>query len=161
MRKVILALIAAGSAVAVAAPASAQYYQQPYGYNGYGYNNGSGYSGYYNRDQMQNELRHIRIEADNLGRQGRLTRSEARDLYSDIASAERSLYRTNNPWQARNVSEKISRIRYELRRYSDYDYNRYGRYGRYSGYGNNGYYDRDHDGRDDRYENDHGWNHDD
>lgn len=137
MRKVILGLIAASAAVAVAAPAAAQYYPQYNGYNGnngYGYNSGYGYNGYghnggyYNRDQMQNELQRIRAEADNLGRQGRLTRSEARDLYSDIASAERSLYRTNNPWQARNLSEKISHIRYELRRYSDYDRGRYADY---------------------------------
>src|SRR4051812_20405819 len=40
MRNVVLAFVAAGSAVALAAPASAQYYPQSYG-NGYGYNNGT------------------------------------------------------------------------------------------------------------------------
>jgi len=54
-------------------------------------------------------------------------------------------------------------IRYELRRYSDYDRrgNRYGNYGynNYNSY-NNGYYDRDRDGRDDRYEDDHGYRRD-
>jgi hypothetical protein len=142
MRKFLISLAAAGAAMAVATPAAAQYYPQygynnAYGYNNYGYNNygysnrynGYGY-GYDNRGQMQNELQQIRAQADSLGRQGRLTRSEARDLFEDIASAERMLYRTNNPWQARNVSEKIAHIRYELRRYSDYDYNRYG----YNGY---------------------------
>ena len=158
MRKFILALVAAGSALAVATPAAAQYYAQPYPYNGNYPSNGYGYD---NRGHMQNELRQIRIDADNLARQGRLTRSESRDLYGDIASAERALYRTNNPWQARNLNEKIAHIRYELRRYSDYDGRRYGRYGSYgyNGY-NNGYQDRDRDGRDDRYEDDRGRDHD-
>ena len=153
MRKFLISLAAAGAAVVVATPAAAQYYPgQGYGY-GYGYNN---------RGQMQNELRQIRYQADNLARQGRLTRSEARDLYGDIRSAERSLYRVDNPWEARQLNEKIVRIRYEMRRYSDWDGRRYGNYGNYGydGY-NNGYYDRDRDGRDDRYENDRGWDHDD
>lgn len=155
MRKLLISLAAAGTALGMATPAAAQYYQQPYyggqpyGYNGFGY-------GYNNRAQMQRELQQIRYQADNLARQGRLTRYEARDLFGDIASAERSLYGSNNPWQARELSQKIARIRYELHRYADYD----GRHGYgWNGY-NNGYYDRDRDGRDDRYEDDHGWRHD-
>ena len=149
MRKVLIALATAGAALAVASPASAQYYGG--GYNNYAYGN---------RGQMQNELQQIRYQADNLNRQGRLTRSEARDLYNDLASAERSLYRGGNPWQ---LNQKIQQIRYELRRYSDDDRrgNRYGNYGynNYNSY-NNGYYDRDRDGRDDRYEDDHGYRRD-
>ena len=149
MRKVLIALATAGAALAVASPASAQYYG---GYNNYAY-------GYNNRGQMQNELQQIRYQANNLARQGRLTRSESRDLFSDIASAERSLYRGGNPWQ---LNQKLQQIRYELRRYSDYDRrgNRYGYgYNSYNQY-NNGYYDRDRDGRDDRYEDDHGYRRD-
>ncbi len=40
MRKLFICVAAAGAALAVGTPASAQYYPQPYGYNGYGY---SGY----------------------------------------------------------------------------------------------------------------------
>ena len=151
MRKVLIALATAGAALAVASPASAQYYG---GYNnGYAYNNG-----YNNRGQMQRELQQIRIQADQLARQGRLTRSESRDLYRDLASAERSLYRGGNPWQ---LNQRIQQIRYELRRYSDYDRGRYG-YNNSYGYNNygNGYYDRDRDGRDDRYEDDQGYRRD-
>jgi hypothetical protein len=154
MRKVLIALATAGAALAVATPASAQYYGNPnYGYNnGYAYNNG-----YNNRGQMQRELQQIRIQADQLARQGRLTRSESRDLYGDLASAERSLYRGGNPWQ---LNQKIQQIRYELNRYSDYDgRGRYG-YNNYNGYNNYGYRDRDRDGRDDRYEDDHGYRRD-
>ena len=145
MRKVLIALATAGAALAVASPASAQYYGG--GYNNYAYGN---------RGQMQNELQQIRYQADNLARQGRLTRSEARDLYRDLASAERSLYRGGNPWQ---LNQKIQQIRYELRRYSDYDGRRYG-YNSYNGYNNYGYSDRDRDGRDDRYEDDQGYRRD-
>ena len=149
MRKFILSLAAAGSALALATPAAAQYYNQPYGqryggqpYGGYG-------SGYDNRGQLQQELQRIRYEADNLARQGRLTPYEARDLFGDIHSAERALYRANSPWEARALSQKIAHIRYELHRYADYDYGRrgYGYDGRhgYSGYDNDRDRDRDWD----------------
>ena len=157
MRKLIVSLAAAGAVVAFAAPAAAQYYPGQYGGQ---YSNAYGY-GYNNRGQLQNELQQIRYQANNLARQGRLTRSEARDLFGDINRAERSLYRSNRPWEA---NRQIANLRYELRRYADYD-GRNGRYG-YNGYNNgygNGYanYDRDRDGRDDRYEDDQGRDHDD
>ena len=135
MRKVLISLAAAGAALAVASPASAQYYGgQPYGYGqGYGYNgygqaygyNGYG-QGYGNRAQLQRELQQIRFQADNFARQGRLTPREARDLYGDIAATERRLYRADDPRDLWNVRERITRLRYEVRRYADYDY-RYGR----------------------------------
>lgn len=37
MRKLLISIAAAGAAVAIATPATAQYYPQQYGYNGYGY----------------------------------------------------------------------------------------------------------------------------
>ena len=154
MRKLIVSLAAASAAIAFAAPAAAQYYpqQQP----GYGapYGNAYGYNNYNNRGQLQNQLQQIRYQANYLARQGRLTRSESRDLFGDIDRAERSLYRSNRPWEA---NQKIANLRAELRRYADYD----GRNGRY-GYNNNGYnaYDRDRDGRDDRYEDDQGYRRD-
>ena len=58
MRKVLIALAAAGSALALASPASAQYYpqpQQPYGYNGYGHN-GYGYNGFGQVQQLQQRI---------------------------------------------------------------------------------------------------------
>lgn len=132
MRKVLVSLAAAGAALAAASPASAQYYGgqpygygQGYGYNGYGYN-GYGYNGYAGRAQLQRELQQIRYQADMLGRQGRLDPREARDLYGDIAATERRLYRADDPRDMWNVRQRITQLRYEVRRYSDYDY-RYGR----------------------------------
>jgi hypothetical protein len=154
MRKTVISLAAAGTALLFATPAGAQYYPQQYGYNGY--NN----YGYNNRAQLRNELRQIRFQADRLAQQGRLTRREARDLFGDIASAERALYRANNPWEAQALNQRINHIRYELRRYADWDGRRGYGWNGYNGYNNNGYRDRDRDGRDDRYEDDQGWRHD-
>jgi hypothetical protein len=150
MRKLIISLAAAASALAIATPAAAQYYpgQPAYGY-GYGHNS---------RAQLRNELQQIRFQADNLARQGRLTRYEARDLFRDIASAERALYRSNNPWQTQQLHRKVAHIRYELHRYSDYDGRR--GYGNGYGYNNQQWIDRDRDGRNDRHEDDRGWQRD-
>lgn len=59
MRKLFLCVAAAGTSLALAAPAAAQYYPQPYGYNGYGGYGGvqsvcSGQRGY----ALENRLRH-------------------------------------------------------------------------------------------------------
>ena len=123
MRKLLVSFIAAGTALAFATPAAAQWaprpaYGAPYG-NAYGYdhNNCAG--------RWQRELQEVRMQMDNLARSGRLTRAEDRDLRNDIRSAERSIYRSGRDgigWrEARQIDERIARIRYELRRYSDYD----------------------------------------
>lgn len=134
MRKFIITLAAAATTLAVAAPASAQYapayrgrsYAAPYG-NAYGYGSAN----------LQRQLQQIRGERNNLARSGRLTRSEARDLDRDIASAERAIYRAGrngmSRYEVRSIRNKLARIQNEVRRYSDYDRrgNRYGnRYGR-------------------------------
>ena len=140
MRKTLITLAAAASALVVASPAAAQYYGQPsYGAPAYGapYGNGYGYNDgrYGGVGQWQNELQQIRYQAENLARQGRLTRSESRDLFRDIHSAERAIYNKSrrglSRYEARQLSEKIGHIRYELHRYSDNDGRRYNRYRRY------------------------------
>jgi len=97
MRKFLFTLAAAVSAVAVAAPASAQVrgnlgvgYGAPYGNAyGYGYNNG------YNRvERLQNQIQQVRYQMRNLAVQGRLTRAEARPIPQDRQ-------RTIDPWPSR------------------------------------------------------------
>ena len=145
MRTLLISL-AAASAVAVAAPASAQVYGNlgvgiggpAYGAPGYGYGYGYGYGNTAGRWQAQ--LQQIRYQMNILARQGRLTRAEGRDLNRDIRSAERTLYNASyrgiSPWEARSMDDKIARLRYELRRYADYDGNRWE---------NRRYRDRDYD----------------
>ena len=134
MRTFLLSIAAAASALTVAAPAAAQYYPAPaygapvYGAPAYGYGRNYGH-------QWQQQLQQIRYQADNLARQGRLTRAESRDLFRDINSAERAIVRKGRRgltgYEARQLNEKINRVQYELRRYSDRDGRRYDRYRRY------------------------------
>ena len=158
MRKVLISLVAAAATMAVATPASAQWGNMTpgygYGYNGYGYN---GYSntpyGYNNTARLQRELQQIRVQADRLARSGRLTRAEARDLFGDIRTTERAVYRSSyngvTPWEARSLEQRMQRLRYELRQYADYDGRR--GYNRGYGYGDRDWdRDRDHDRDDDR-----------
>ena len=53
MRKVPMFVAAAGVTACVAAPAAAQYYPQPYGYNGSGYGNTYGYGDYGTENSVQ------------------------------------------------------------------------------------------------------------
>lgn len=140
MRKLLVSLVAAGTALAVATPAAAQYWPQPAYNQGYGYNQAYGYNRYGNNNvaQWQNDLQQIRWKANELQRQGRLDPREARDLNNDIWSMQRSLSQVGRygvqPWEARQIQEKFMRLRYEMQRYSDYD-GRYNRNGRYDQYG--------------------------
>ena len=118
MRKLLVSLAAAGTVLAFATPADAQWARPAYGYN-------NGMVG-----RWQNEIQQLRVQMDQLGRSGRLTRAEARDLGNDIRETERMLYRSGRngiaPREARSIDQRINRLRYELRRYSDYDGRRRG-----------------------------------
>jgi hypothetical protein len=171
MRKVLIALAAAGSALALASPASAQYYPQPqpygqpYGYNGYG-NNGYGYNGYGNNGFGQVQQLQTRIDAlQNRIRwmdRANVIRDKSADRLKDEArDIEKRLHRDAryglNPYEMNNLQARIARleqrVQYATARLG-------GRYG-HNGYTNGGYYgDRDRDGRDDRYEDDRGYDHD-
>ena len=158
MRKVLITLAATTAAIAVAAPASAQYFPgQPYG-NGYGYNN-NGYG----------RVRSLQVRVDQIQRQlGRLvqvraiTRNEFRNRNEDARDIERRLRRDARDGRGLSQNElyglenRIVRLEQKIARDT-----RDGRGYGYNNYGNgNGYYDRDRDGRDDRYEDDHGNRHD-
>jgi hypothetical protein len=154
MRKLILSLAAAGTALAFATPADAQYYPQPqpYGYNGY---NPYGYNGYGNNfgqiralqariDAIQNQIRRLdRRDAIRDGSADRL-REESRNIERRLHRAER--YGLNG-YEANDIQARIARLEQRVQ------YALASRYGRYG----NGYYghdrDRDHDG--DRWDHDH------
>lgn len=149
MRKIVLAVAAAASALAVAAPATAQFYPQPaYGYNGYGYNNWGPARGLHMR--IRNVLRSL--DGVRWGQREEL-RNEAIQLDQQLRYASLNGL---NPREAQRFDYRIAQLERRLQWASN---NRYGRYG--NGYYGHGGYDRDRDGRDDRYEDDHGWDHDD
>ncbi len=159
MRKVLISLAAAGAALAIATPAAAQFpgqYGAPYG-NAYGYNN-------YNYGQvraLQARIDRIEWQINRLDRRDRIRDRSADRLRDEANNIERRLRHAArdgmSPWEAQDIQVRIARLEQRVQ------YSMAGRYGRngYNGYSNNGYYDRDRDGRDDRYENDHGYDHDD
>jgi hypothetical protein len=145
MRKLLISAAVAITALTVAAPAAAQY--APYG-NAYGYNN-------------YGQVRSLQARIDNLQRQIRrldqrniLSNREAARLMDDSRDLERRLYRASrNGLSRQEVFSVENRLRnLELRLQCDArDGNRWG---------SNGYRDRDHDGRNDRWEDDRGHDHD-
>jgi hypothetical protein len=186
MRKVMISLAAAASALAFAAPAAAQYLPVPqaygyngygngYGYNGYG-NNGYGYNNYGQARALQYRIDQIQRDISRLAQVRAIGRGEYEGLISESRNVEYVLQRSErygfSPQQRYAVEVRIANLEQHVRREVRDGYNGYGnnnyRYGGYTnGYGNNGYgyngynngygySDRDRDGRDDRYEDDRG-----
>ena len=153
MRKIVLSLAAAGAALLAASPAAAQYHPRPQ--PAYGYNNGYGMA-----QSLQVRIDNIQRQINRLDRRDRIrdrTADRLRDEANRIERRLRVAARNGlNPYEARDIHVRISRLEQQVH------YSLSGRFGRY-GYNNyNGYgYDRDRDGRDDRYENDRGWDRDD
>lgn len=151
MRKVILALAAAGSALAIATPAAAQYYPQPqpYGYNGYG--NGFGYNNWGQVRSLQARINNVERRIDWLDRRDRIRDGRADRLRYEAERIEQRLRYASrgglNPYELNSLNMQIARLEQRVQYAMA---NRYGGYG--NGYNNGQFVDRDRDGRDDRYE---------
>jgi hypothetical protein len=157
MRKLLITVAAAASALAIATPAAAQYYPAPQ--QGYGYNNG--YNGYGNR---YGAVRNLQVRIDRLQQRiarfdsrDRISEREARRLREDSRDIEHRLRRSArnglNPQEYASVDYRIQRLEQRIFRDAR-DGNRYG----YNAGGS--WSDRDRDGRNDRYEDDRGTRHD-
>ena len=166
MRKLLISLAAAGSALAFASPAAAQNYYP--GYPGYGAPYGNAYG--YNNNWGQVRSLQVRIDAverqiNQLDRRDRIRDRTADRLRDEANRIEHRLHRAAryglNPYEAQDINVRIARLEQQVRYSLSYRGGRYGNYGYGNGYNGYGYADRDRDGRDDRYENDHGWDHDD
>jgi tetrahydromethanopterin S-methyltransferase subunit G len=147
MRKLLLSLAAAGTALVVASPAAAQYYPQPYGNNGYGY----GFQNNWGQVRsLQARIDNVERQIDRLDHRDRIGDRSADRLRRDADDIERRLHRVSrnglNPYEANEIQVRIARLEQRVQFAMN---DRYGRYGYNSGYG---YADRDHDGRDDRSE---------
>jgi len=164
MRKVLISLAAAGAALAIATPAAAQYYPGQYGApygNAYGYNNNWGQV-----RSLQVRINAVERQINMLDRRDRIRDRSADRLRDEANSIERRLRHAArdglNPYEAQDLQVRIARLEQRVRYSLARGYGRYGYNNGYNGYGNNGgYSDRDRDGRDDRYENDRGYDHDD
>lgn len=151
MRKFLISAAVAASTLAIAAPAAAQY--APYPPQGYGYGYGQVNYGHVRSlqvriDRLQNQIRH-------LDRRNIISNREAARLMDDSRDLERRLRRNARDGRGLNVNEaravEVRLVNLERRLFRDArDGNRWG----------NNWYDRDRDGRDDRYEDDRGTRHD-
>ena len=153
MRKVLISLAVAASALAVATPASAQYFPVPQG-NAYGYQHNYGQV-----RRLQVRIDQIQRQISQLDRRNILSDREARRLRNESREIERRLRYTSrnglHPQERYDIEHRIARLEQRLFRDAR-DGNRWGRYdNRY------GSYDRDRDGRDDRWEDDRGRDRDD
>lgn len=152
MRTLLFTLAAATSALAVAAPAAAQYspqhYPQPPGY-AYGHQGNWGLT-----RSLQVRIDNIQRQIERLDRRNILSEREARRLRQDSREIERRLrYTARNglhPAERHDIERRLARLERRLWRDAR-DGNRWGH-----GYQQHGAYDRDRDGRDDRYEDDRG-----
>ena len=143
MRKFLISAAIAASTVAVASPAAAQY--QPQG-NAYGYNNNRGQV-----QRLQVRIDQIRRQIVQLDRRNILSNSEARRLSGQASELQRRVrslgYNGLNNRERYDIERRIVALETRVRRDAN-DGNRFG--------SNDRRYDRDRDGRDDRYEDDRG-----
>lgn len=175
MRKVIISLAAAGTALAFATPATAQYWPQPQQAYGYGASYGYGQGSYRQARVLQARIDRIQGDLDRLAQRRAITRNEYQALHGDSHRIEQRLRAASRYGLGqrerydieRRIARLEQRIAYEVRdgrgwnQSGDYHGSNgyYGQsaYSSRSGYG----YDEDRDGRDDRYEDDRGHDHDD
>jgi hypothetical protein len=162
MRKVLISAAAAVSALAFAAPAAAQYYPAPpppgygnYGNPGY---NGYGYNSYAQVRNLQVRIDRLQQRIARFDARDRISEREARRLRNESRDIERRLHRAAryglNPQEHASINYRIQRL--EQRIFRDaHDGRRWG-----NNWGDGQWRDRDRDGRNDRYEDDRGRDHD-
>jgi len=158
MRKVLITLAAAASAVALASPAAAQFVPAP----GYGYNNG--YNNYGHVRALQQRIDRVQRNIERLDRRDRIRERTARKLREEARFVEHRLRTAGryglNPYEANDMERRVFNLERQVRVAmgrgwrNDYGFNGY------NGYANNNYdryySDRDRDGRNDRWEDDQG-----
>ena len=152
MRKFMISAAVAASAFAVASPAAAQYYPQPQG-NAYGYHNNQGQA-----RALIARVDQIRRQIQILDSRNRITEREARNLRQQANvlrdRVRRASFNGLSYRERREVEVRIANLEQRVRR----DVRDGSQWGNRNGGSNN--WDRDRDGRDDRYEDDRGRDHD-
>ena len=136
MRKFLIPMIAAGSAFAFTAPATAQYVQwRPpvYQYNPYNY--GNAFSGVNFARSMESRVARIRTDIRVMRDRRILSRGEARGLDVQAQHLQRRIFRASrygiNAYEARSLENQIFNLQRRVaQEANDWD-RRYGRYRRY------------------------------
>ncbi len=167
MRKFLIPAALLASTLAVAAPAAAQWARPVPQGNAYGYNHHQANTGLARAYAVRINRLHQQIHR--LGERRQLSRSEFSRLNREVDVLEnrlsRASYRGLNRQEAYVIERDLARLERNIYREARdgggyRDHHSQGQYG-YNQYGNGQYgYDRDRDGRDDRYEDDRGFDHD-
>lgn len=157
MRKVLVSLAAAATALAFASPASAQYYPQPQAYGQpYGAQPRGNAYGYYNNygqvralqariDAVQQQIR--MLDRRNMIRDGSADR--LRDESRNIEKRLRKVGRNGlSGYEMNAIQTRIARLEQRVQYASANRYGGYGNYGNYGNYSGNSDRDRDHHDRD-------------
>jgi hypothetical protein len=136
MRKFLIPIVAAASALAVAAPATAQYVQWAppvYHYNPYNY--GYGFNGGNFARSMADRVQRIRTDIRVMQQRRVLSWNEARNLDNQAQHLQRRIFRaTRNgirPGEARSLETQIFNLQRRVAREANDWNNRYGRHRRY------------------------------
>ena len=116
MRKLIIPIVTAVSAISMSVPASAQWAPPVYRYQPYNY--GNGYNGYNFARSMQARVQRIRVDIRQLEARRILGRGEARELEQDARSIQQRIFRASRngiqPREARNLENRIRRLEYRI-----------------------------------------------
>ena len=148
MHKFLITVAAAASALAIAAPAAAQYYPAPQRQHGnaYGYHNNGAQQIVYRIDQFRRDVWQF-------NREGRLSRNETNRIDQQLMRIRNDAFNAGrngiSSRENRSFDQRLDRLRAQMRAEMRDGNNRRGTWN-----------DRDRDGRNDRYEDDRGYRHD-
>ncbi len=118
MRKFLIPLVAAGSALALAAPAAAQWAPPVYHYQPYDYGRGFSYHAF--ADSMQTRVRRIRNDIRAMQARRILSWREARSLDNQAGNIQYRIFRASRngiqPGEARRLENQIRNLEWRVQR---------------------------------------------
>ena len=118
MRKFLIPIVAAGSALAFAAPAAAQWAPPVYNYQPYNYGNGWNYHAFAN--SMQQRVQRVRSDIRALQARRILSWGEARSLEQQASNIQRRIFRASRngiqPGEARRLESQIRNLEFRVHR---------------------------------------------
>ena len=150
MRKVLVSLAAAATALAFASPVSAQYYPQPqpYGYDGQPYGSGYGSNNYGQVRALQFRIDAVQQQIRQLDRRNLIRDGSADRLRDDARNIEKRLRKASryglNGYEMSDIQNRIARLEQRVQ-FAMVNRNGYSR-------GGNNYYDHDRYDRDDHHD---------
>ena len=134
MRKFLIPIIAAASALAVAAPAMAQAQWAPPRYNYQPYDYGRGYNYHRFAGDMNNRVERVRRDIRDMQQRRILSWREARSLENQAANLQQRIFRASRngiqPGEARSLENQIRNLEYRVSREAS-DWNNRPGYRRY------------------------------